>query len=239
MSKKEEILRAAEKLFSAKGYDSASMRDIASVAEITPASIYYHFKNKQEILQEIYVDMIEYGLKAVSRISYSDKPADEKMRAIIREHVASIVKRQAVWKIFFHEEEKLPPDAFKSIREGKRRYNKIIEEVYAEGIREGLFKPTSDTGLLINAILGMSIWPYKWHKPDKEYDPEKISQQFIELLEDGYYISEKKELTKVPVTTDSEKKELPDSDGRIEDIVSELQSLTQELDAILKRRENT
>jgi hypothetical protein len=86
----------------------------------------------------------------------------------------------------------------------------------------------------------MCTWGYKWYKPQRGYNDEKISQHFIEILEKGYYASKKQDLNKVPITTDSEKTELPDSYCRIKDIVKKLQlfskmaeTLTQELNAII------
>ena len=45
MTSKEKIIKAAIKVFSAEGYDSAFMDEIARVARLTKPMIYYHFKN--------------------------------------------------------------------------------------------------------------------------------------------------------------------------------------------------
>ena len=49
MTSKEKIIKAAIKVFSAEGYDSASMDEIARVARLTKPMIYYHFKNKKDL----------------------------------------------------------------------------------------------------------------------------------------------------------------------------------------------
>jgi AcrR family transcriptional regulator len=51
---KERIIDESIKLFSERGYDAVSMRDIAAKADIKAASIYNHFSSKQDILDEIY-----------------------------------------------------------------------------------------------------------------------------------------------------------------------------------------
>jgi AcrR family transcriptional regulator len=51
---KEKIMDEAIKLFSERGYDSVSMRDIAANVGIKAASIYNHFSSKKDILKEIY-----------------------------------------------------------------------------------------------------------------------------------------------------------------------------------------
>jgi AcrR family transcriptional regulator len=51
---KEKIMTAAIGLFSDKGYDNVSMRDIAAIVGIKAASIYNHFPSKRDILKSIY-----------------------------------------------------------------------------------------------------------------------------------------------------------------------------------------
>ena len=46
---KEKIIRAAIKVFAAKGYDGTSMDEIARTARLTKPMIYYHFKNKKDL----------------------------------------------------------------------------------------------------------------------------------------------------------------------------------------------
>lgn len=47
---KERIIAAAKQLFSQKGYDATRVNDIASIANVNKALIYYYFKSKQDIL---------------------------------------------------------------------------------------------------------------------------------------------------------------------------------------------
>ena len=49
MTKKEAILYAGTKLFAEKGFDGASMTELAELTNIASATIFYHFKNKEEL----------------------------------------------------------------------------------------------------------------------------------------------------------------------------------------------
>ena len=49
----ESILSAAARLFADKGYDAASMREIAEAAGVTKPTIYYHFKSKLGLFEAI------------------------------------------------------------------------------------------------------------------------------------------------------------------------------------------
>ena len=67
-STKEKIMDAAIVLFSEKGYDNVSMRDIAGEVGIKASSIYNHFPSKQDILKSIYDFYVqEHRLAAPNR----------------------------------------------------------------------------------------------------------------------------------------------------------------------------
>jgi AcrR family transcriptional regulator len=48
-----EILRVALRLFTEKGYEGTSTRDISSALGMTKSSLYYHFRNKEEIVASL------------------------------------------------------------------------------------------------------------------------------------------------------------------------------------------
>ena len=67
MTTKEKIILESLKLFSSKGYDGVSMREIAAAVGIKGASLYNHFKGKEEIFSAIFDDMkARYGEAALS-----------------------------------------------------------------------------------------------------------------------------------------------------------------------------
>ena len=53
ITRKEEIVKTAAKLFKEKGYSAVTMRDLATAMGIKAASLYNHINSKQEILKEM------------------------------------------------------------------------------------------------------------------------------------------------------------------------------------------
>lgn len=53
------ILETAEKLFSEKGFDRTSVESIAAAAKVNKALIYYHFKNKNDLIMHLFRGIIE------------------------------------------------------------------------------------------------------------------------------------------------------------------------------------
>lgn len=71
--KKLEMLEEIEKLFFEKSFDQVSMQDVANILKIKKASLYYHFKSKEEMILEV-LDMsfekyLEFILKTISEFN--------------------------------------------------------------------------------------------------------------------------------------------------------------------------
>jgi TetR/AcrR family transcriptional regulator, cholesterol catabolism regulator len=66
MQAKERIISVAETLFTKQGFDGASMRDIAAAAKMQPASMYYHFDSKEELLWAVWE---KGGLELLNRVN--------------------------------------------------------------------------------------------------------------------------------------------------------------------------
>ncbi len=59
---KERILDEAEKLFAVKGFEGTGIEEIAKRVRIRKSVIYYHFKNKEEILQTMLDEFVTRGV---------------------------------------------------------------------------------------------------------------------------------------------------------------------------------
>ena len=78
LTTKEKIVYESLKLFSKKGYTGVSMREIATAVGIKGASIYNHFKGKQEVFEAIFEEMT----KLYSQVAeYMNIPIDDGMEA--------------------------------------------------------------------------------------------------------------------------------------------------------------
>ena len=66
---KEEILDAALNLFSQKGFSTVSIRDICSVVNIKESTVYYHFQNKEAILNEILKQFENHSESLIAKMS--------------------------------------------------------------------------------------------------------------------------------------------------------------------------
>lgn len=90
---KQDILIAALKLFSAKGYEATSISQIAEAVGIRKASLYSHFSGKQDILDSLLSDILDkYEKRSIfSRADWSDSSFTKDMHNMTREDVTQLV----------------------------------------------------------------------------------------------------------------------------------------------------
>jgi AcrR family transcriptional regulator len=72
--KRDDILRAAKKLFMEQGYHHTSVRQIVQEANTSMGNLYFHFKNKLEIVKVIsreFMDILRDQIKQVHDLGYS------------------------------------------------------------------------------------------------------------------------------------------------------------------------
>src|SRR5262244_652290 len=81
------ILRAATTLFRGRGYHGTSMRTLARGLRMEPASLYYHFPSKQEILFAILDRTLDDLLEGLERAVAAAEGPRERLRAAVRFHV--------------------------------------------------------------------------------------------------------------------------------------------------------
>lgn len=78
-----EIMEAALRLFIAKGYLKTTTQDIIDAVKISRGLLYYHFKDKEDILYCLVERYSEPMLKRLSRIAYGEGTAIEKIRSFM------------------------------------------------------------------------------------------------------------------------------------------------------------
>jgi len=181
----EEIVRAAAVCFSGVGYHATRLETIAAKVGVSKVTLYRYVSSKEELLWRVFertIDSFQGGLRAILD---QKLPADETLRQVIRHQVRLLTSHQPFLTVFFSEEGGLPANLARRVSQIKRQYDRAIERVVRQGIRQRIL-PDTDPILLVFAILGACNWLYKWYRPDGRLTPDQIAEVFVALLEQGY-----------------------------------------------------
>ena len=181
-SRHREILETAARVICEKGYEGASIQDIAEACGLTKAGLYHHIRSKEHLLLEIQ----NYGMdvfeeQVLNQVLPIPDPL-ERLKACMEKNILLVTHG---WSkevtIILHEHATLTGDARAQINARKKRYVKFLETSFAEAVRDGQIRPVNPT-VAAFAFLGMVLWIYKWFRPDGAIDAPTLVREMQDLL---------------------------------------------------------
>ena len=139
---KPEILSQALRLFLEKGYDGASMSDIAAAVGIQKASLYAHYTGKEEIFSAVFSDVLEEYRLLIS--SFAVRQAGEnalvQLERIFREFLLYCLQsaKMRFWdRFFYYSPEFIRERMARETGETQQEFLRMIEQIITEGIEQG------------------------------------------------------------------------------------------------------
>jgi len=181
---REHILQTAADLFRERGYRATTLDHIAARLGMSKASLYKSFHAKEEMLAVISRRTIETFTRELALVLRSGLTPEEKLRRVVRDHVRFVIANRSFLTVFFSEEANLPARLARALAQQKDRYDKGIESLVVDGVRQGVFRDVPPR-LVVFGLLGMLNWIYKWYNPRGRWGAEEISSAFLSLVEGG------------------------------------------------------
>jgi TetR/AcrR family transcriptional regulator, cholesterol catabolism regulator len=178
--KRERILEEAMKLIYQRGFTATTLDDIAAELGVTKPFIYTHFRSKVDLLAALCTPTIELSLEAVSRAAKSNGTPTERLHRAIVDFTRVVLSRQANIAIYFREEKNLSPEALAEINALRKKFDRVLSKLLAEGTAAGEFE-IKDANLAALAIGGMISWAYTWHRPGGRLDIDELCERMAEL----------------------------------------------------------
>jgi len=151
-----QIINTAERLFSIKGFDGTSVRDIADEAGVNIAMISYYFGSKEKLMEALFERRSsDIGLKVENLLQNSQLDPFEKMSNLVEGYIEKVMQKQPFFKIMMCEQViNKNPVIIQLINESKKKNAEAISKLIRDGQQTGAFKKEVDTLLLINSLIG-------------------------------------------------------------------------------------
>ena len=188
---RQEILRAAARLFQQQGYDATSMNDVAAALKLSKGGLYHHFQSKDEILFHIMSHAMEITearvINVVRRIDASSVAGvEERLRTLIKLHIQVVLSPEdREITVMLHENHPLPPNLRRQINARKKDYLHFVEHLVADVQRKRNSKSSVTPRAAALALVGMVNWIYQWYKPDGPLSGDALVQQYTEIFFHG------------------------------------------------------
>jgi AcrR family transcriptional regulator len=169
-----EILHAAADVLRRNGYEATTMKDIAAAVNLTAASLYHHFENKDALLLAVLEAGLDLVIDQLEPVVESEQSAADRLRAMIHVHVVGLTSNTAVGAAMIFEIRSLLAlpvdngagnltarrDAFFARRD---YFEGLFRRIVQEGIDRGEFRPV-DVPVFTRALLGANNWVAVWYR---------------------------------------------------------------------------
>ncbi|MET0819708.1 MAG: TetR/AcrR family transcriptional regulator [Aeromicrobium sp.] len=175
------LLESAISNFTERGYHGTSMRDIASDAGVTVASIYHHFPSKQDILVEIMVrtmtDTISMTREAL--VASDNRPAAQ-LDAIVRAWTLFHTTRQREALIGASELRSLEDEGRRLVVTLRDEQEAMFRQVIDRGVSMGAFG-TPYPREAARAVINMGYSIASWYRAGGSIDPDQMAERYSDL----------------------------------------------------------
>lgn len=184
-----EICRVAARVFYEKGYEGASMQDVAQAVGLTKAGLYHHVGSKDRLLFEI----MNYGMDILDEnvLQKVKEIADprEKLRQTIIGHIDLVVRaRDLEITVILHENRSLTGPLRKKINARKRGYIEYLENLIAQVQARPGCNVQISPHLAAFVALGMINWLYQWYSPEGPIKLEELTQTYVDFFFRGMQV---------------------------------------------------
>lgn len=185
---RQEILRAAARLFQQQGYDATSMNDVAAALKLSKGGLYHHFQSKDEILFNLMDHAMNITQERVVNAVRGIADPEERLRTLIRLHIGVVLSAtDREITVMLHENHPLPPPLRRKINTRKKDYLHFVEALIAEVQRARQSKAGVTPRAAAFALLGMINWIYQWYKPEGALQQEHLTKQYTEIFFAGAF----------------------------------------------------
>jgi AcrR family transcriptional regulator len=185
-ARKEQILKAAGKVFAKKGFHEATISEIAREAGLSDATIYEYFPTKEELLFSIPRETTRRGMERMEGYLNFIRGAGNKIRAIIYHYLWFYQNEpdyaSVVMLVLKQNRKFLETEEYQIIRDGFRGILTVIDE----GIASGEFRPDTDPYLVRQLILGtMEHIVIRWLLLGKPKDLTEYADPLTDMITKG------------------------------------------------------
>ncbi|WP_158850260.1 TetR/AcrR family transcriptional regulator [Algibacter sp. L1A34] len=155
IDKRNALIKATIELVNNDGFHATPMSKIAKMAKVSPATIYLYFENKQDLVNQTYVDVkAEYTKYAFE--TYDESMPVEAGFELIWKRIADFKLKECEHAMFLAQCDNTPMIDETSRQEGIKHLQPLLD-LWERGRKEGVIKPLSDYLLYAYAINPLSF----------------------------------------------------------------------------------
>lgn len=176
-SRRTELIDAAAALFAERGFESTTMRDIASYIGKTQGAIYYHFKSKDDLLVAVHQRAEEWGAQIFQDAQGADMDPWQRLERASISHLRALLEKSDYAAVVGG---RLPAEGT-SVRKQLVKIRDEWETLFRTLIDDLPLETEDDKKYFRLALLGALNYSRVWYRPHRD-TPDAIARNILALL---------------------------------------------------------
>jgi AcrR family transcriptional regulator len=173
----------ALRVFAERGYDGASMDDVARAAGITKASIYHHVSGKEALLERGLGRALDALFAILDEPDASGGPAIGRLRHIVTRVAETMLRLLPELTVLFRV--RGGSHAERNALERRRRFDRLVTDLIAQAQRDGSVRPDLDARLAARLVFGMSNSVAEWYRHGSALGEAAVVRGIVALAFEG------------------------------------------------------
>ncbi len=183
-TRKDLITKKASALFRIRGFNAASMRELAETLGVEAPSLYNHIGSKSELLQAICLKVAGEFTAQLQATESTGLTNIKKIETILRFHIRMMMDQFDEVFVANHEWKYLKEPFLSDFLNQRRVYEKRLVALIGEGIKLKEFRKTDPyvaALTLLSAVRGLEFW----HRHKKKVSPKVLEEDMVDHLLKG------------------------------------------------------
>ncbi len=184
-SRRADVVKAAARLFSQRGYHGTSMQHLAEALGLQRGSLYAHIGSKEELLFDVVNEGADRFIERGERARDMNALATVRLRRLLVGHIETAIEHLDAATVFLNEWRYLSSDLKAMVQAKRDHYETIVRTIINDGIEAGDFRTDANVRFAARLVLSAGNWTYAWFRPGGELGPTEIGERFAELIVRG------------------------------------------------------
>ncbi|QEZ43701.1 TetR/AcrR family transcriptional regulator [Cupriavidus oxalaticus] len=178
---RDSILEVATRLFIERGFDGTGLNDIADAVGLSRPALYYYFKSKEAILEELTTAVTRTAADlATEAIPEAMRTPSGILRHLVMRHAMLILSHPLQFRVVERNENNLPPKQRKLAEQSRRAVLAQFRQAIESGIDQGKFR-VMDAKVAAFSIIGMCNWTAWWFNPSGQVSMGEVARQIADM----------------------------------------------------------
>lgn len=182
---REDVVRAASRLFARRGFHGTSMRDLGEELGMLGSSLYSHVRGKNELLVEIVGRGADLFDAAIAEAALAGGAAVTRLRRMVYGHVDVVAGHLDEARTFLFESRFLPEEDRRKIVAMRDAYEKAYRDTIREGVIEGSLGPSLDPDMTAIFILSVLNAMIRWYRPSGARAASDVADEMWSFISGG------------------------------------------------------